>query len=507
MKIKPLSRALLLLSLTPQLISPVNPANLTGDTGAILTDVHNKVDKRQKIDWERQVWGDIEPGKLGDLLSEGTQVGTGNRSWAQISWPQVTTRIWEESVIAIAPNKRIVHLLDGEMLFNLDKNHKVGDKCEVWTKLLSARVHGTTFIVQSTADFSRVTVLEGNLDVTNRLDKSVVNIGPGVVYEVRTGAAPPATWVKPESSPFENQQSNLRGLQFDRPQFGGNQFQPRSSSGFQSNTPKTAYDYNPSNRAPGQLKYSEQEIQAKADEMSRANPSKRQYILQMLRQKNIEETAKEDRYIAMRQQQQEQQQFQKQQLQEQYQQKQFMAQQNQFKPGFKPGLQDKGLRDYQTSLPFIDTSEFAPIKTEQTKKTSSSGETSKFPKKSHFVQDISSHAVPPISLFRTASSATNLYLADVNQIWKHQLIHGYSKKLGSLDLVQKDLFSLPEICRQQAYFSRNSDFISKRNEVISSSAHVLQAPGDKVQQVGREMANSLTLPGQTPATKQGKEAG
>src|SRR3990167_4350134 len=118
------------------------------------------------------------------------QVGTAAHSWAQISWPSVTTRSWENSVVAISPGKRLVYLLNGQMLFQLNNDRPAKTDYIILTKLLQARVHGTTVMIQAMGDFSRIAVMEGVVDVTNRLDNSVVSIKPGVVYEVRTGRAP-----------------------------------------------------------------------------------------------------------------------------------------------------------------------------------------------------------------------------------------------------------------------------------------------------------------------------
>lgn len=57
-------------------------------------------------------------------MYERMQLGTKNSSWARVSWPHVTTRAWADSVFAIAPNQRLVLLMNGEMLFNLSKHRK-----------------------------------------------------------------------------------------------------------------------------------------------------------------------------------------------------------------------------------------------------------------------------------------------------------------------------------------------------------------------------------------------
>lgn len=154
-------------------------------TSATLVEARGDVFKRGFIDWNREQWEDPSPAKKGDRLNEGMQLGTGDKSWAQLSWRNVTARAWANSIYAVAPNQRLVYLLGGEMLYHLDKHRKDKSPYYVWTKLVQARVRGTTILFQNTADSTRVTVLEGCVDVLNRTDRSVVRITPGVVYEVK----------------------------------------------------------------------------------------------------------------------------------------------------------------------------------------------------------------------------------------------------------------------------------------------------------------------------------
>ena len=171
---------LLLYSPSYATTSPMNPGTI-----ARLSEGHGTIFKRAFIDWTKETWGEPVSAKIGDELYEGMQLGTGDKSWAQISWPNVTTRAWSNTVVAVAPNQRIVYLMGGEMLFNLKKDRKDKGDYVVWTKVLQARIRGTTVLVQSTALFSRLCVLEGIVDVMNRLDHSVVRVTPGVVFEIR----------------------------------------------------------------------------------------------------------------------------------------------------------------------------------------------------------------------------------------------------------------------------------------------------------------------------------
>lgn len=150
----------------------------------LLTEAQGSVYKRGFVDWEREVWSDPVPAHQGDLLYEGMQLGTGAHSSAQVTWPKVTTRVWSNSVYAIAPNQRLVYLLGGEMLYQLDKKRKKKSEYYVWTKLIQARMRGTTVLFQSSGNTTRMTVLEGCAEVLNRLDRSVIRVKPGVVVEV-----------------------------------------------------------------------------------------------------------------------------------------------------------------------------------------------------------------------------------------------------------------------------------------------------------------------------------
>jgi hypothetical protein len=154
-------------------------------TMATLTAKHGEVFKRDFKDWNREEWGEPETANVTDQLREGMQIGTGSDSWAEVTWPSVKTRAWANTVFAVAPAKRLVYLTGGEMLFRLDKNRKDKDPYYIWTKVLQARIRGTTVLVQTKGNKSRITVMEGKIDVYNRLDHSSVTLTPGTVLEVK----------------------------------------------------------------------------------------------------------------------------------------------------------------------------------------------------------------------------------------------------------------------------------------------------------------------------------
>jgi len=151
---------------------------------ARLTEAHGDVHKRAFSDWTRESMSEPSPAAIGEVLHEGMQIGTGDRSWAQLSWRHLSARAWANSIYSIAPNQRLVYLVGGEMLYQLDKNRKDKSAYYVWTNLLQARIRGTTVLFQATKETSRITVLEGTVEVLNKVDRSVVTLSPGVVYEI-----------------------------------------------------------------------------------------------------------------------------------------------------------------------------------------------------------------------------------------------------------------------------------------------------------------------------------
>lgn len=193
------------------------PPAVDDKRAVILTEVHGNVFKRGFIDFIRQIFGDPTPAKLNDKLHDGTQVGTGSDSWAQLTWPEVIARTWANTVVQIMPNKRIVYLADGEMLFRLKKDSDASSDYSIWTKVLQTRVRGTSLILQRTPNVTRLTVLEGHVEVKNLIDQSELALGPGAVYEVRT----------PFEKPKENKNEDGTKKPVEQTQWDEN-FQPVS---------------------------------------------------------------------------------------------------------------------------------------------------------------------------------------------------------------------------------------------------------------------------------------
>lgn len=181
---------------------------------AKLTEAHGSIFKRGFIDWTKETWANPEPASVGDALHEGMQIGTGDKSWAQVTWPNVTTRAWSNTVFAIAPNQKLVYLIGGEMLFNLKKERKDKSAYLIWTKTLQARIRGTTVLVQALPTSSRITVLEGVIDVMNRIDHSLIRLTPGCVLEVKTPEESPQDMKigKPEGKKISSNKSSPRAI-------------------------------------------------------------------------------------------------------------------------------------------------------------------------------------------------------------------------------------------------------------------------------------------------------
>lgn len=179
------------------------PAVAEQQATAELSEVQGQVFKRL-FDLLSFVLGSPIKASLKDKLTDGSQVGTGSNSWSEISWPEVVTRQWANTVVKVLPGKRTVFLANGDMLFRLKKEGTSSDY-NVWTKVLQARIRGTTVLFQRTSEVTRVCVVEGRISVKNLIDGSEVSLGPGAVYEVLTpgGQGKPENDEMPWASPTE----------------------------------------------------------------------------------------------------------------------------------------------------------------------------------------------------------------------------------------------------------------------------------------------------------------
>ncbi|MBY0550875.1 MAG: FecR family protein [Candidatus Obscuribacterales bacterium] len=164
---------------------PVGDTASIPSNSALLKQAVGSVMRAEMIDESKQLLGEAMPAKVNDLLSEGSVIGTGARSWAELKWTSVTSRIWQNSVVQIRPSKRSVYLQEGGLTFNLKKDRPDKAPYDIRTKVLQARIHGTTVQVLAHGNVEKISVLEGNIDVRNLQNGSVVHLTPGVVYEVQ----------------------------------------------------------------------------------------------------------------------------------------------------------------------------------------------------------------------------------------------------------------------------------------------------------------------------------
>lgn len=166
------------LEVTPESVSvPENSATLTEAKGTVL--------KSEVADWTQTInRTDMQPAHIGDKLHEGMQVATAEKSYAQLQWKDVTARAWANSVYSLAPNRRLVYLQSGQLIFCLDKHRKDKREYFLQTNLVQARIRGTTVFCQTDGKKTQISVLEGTIDVLDRRDKSVVRLTPGVIYEI-----------------------------------------------------------------------------------------------------------------------------------------------------------------------------------------------------------------------------------------------------------------------------------------------------------------------------------
>ncbi len=167
---------------------------LSSDYGQA-TLVKGVVSKSQPTDAARTAYGEFVEVKNTDKLPEGTLVKTGDRSSISIDWMVNAkkvgiTRLWQNSLATVSTKTRLVHLQKGELFHN-----KGTDRADhiLETKLLQARIHGTTVHLKVTQEgdkeIARIYVLETQspkpVEVVNRLNGSRVNLRPGIVLEIR----------------------------------------------------------------------------------------------------------------------------------------------------------------------------------------------------------------------------------------------------------------------------------------------------------------------------------
>ena len=168
-----------------------NDNEFLNSTFAKATQVAGLVTKSEPSDQTRSSYGDFLPCHVGDKLPESTLVQTGKSSSAEVRWVNNgkdvgVTRLWPLSLATITSKSRLVFLQKG-IVIHQRKNDSTDHVIE--TKLLQARVHGTTVRVWSDENSDKILVTETDskkgVEVYNKINKSRIMLQPGIVLEVR----------------------------------------------------------------------------------------------------------------------------------------------------------------------------------------------------------------------------------------------------------------------------------------------------------------------------------
>ncbi|MBX9571762.1 MAG: hypothetical protein K2X77_22915 [Candidatus Obscuribacterales bacterium] len=185
---------------------------LANDYG-LAKEVIGDVSKSQPTDDSRAAYGEFKAVKNLEKLPEGTLVKTGNKSQVSIEWMANAkriglTRLWANTVATVSTKTKLVYLQKGEIHHN--KIETTGTDHVIETKLLQARIHGTTCHVtvefQGDKEIHRIAVSELGgrraVEVLNRLNGSRVNLRPGIVLEIRgVITSPPPVSSLPSAAP------------------------------------------------------------------------------------------------------------------------------------------------------------------------------------------------------------------------------------------------------------------------------------------------------------------
>ncbi len=162
-----------------------NSASADTSSEPKITELTGVVYKRGFAEGEKGHWADPSPAAMGDTICDGMQLGSGIDSTAEVVWDNITLRSRGNTLYTLLPSQQVIYLIGGEVLFNHDRNSKNEDDYTFWTSNLQVTAKGTTFLLTEGKDGSRVAVLEGIVEIVNRLDDSIVTLKPGMVYEAK----------------------------------------------------------------------------------------------------------------------------------------------------------------------------------------------------------------------------------------------------------------------------------------------------------------------------------
>ena len=183
---------------------------LSNDYG-LARETRGEVTKSLPKDEAKTAYGEFLAVKNAEKLSEGTLVKTGDRSSVSIDWMHNAksiglTRLWANTIATVSTKTKLVHLQRGELHHN--KIEQKGSDHVIETKLLQARIHGTTVHMwveqRGDQEIHRIVVSEMGgpkpVEVLNRINGSRVVLRPGIVLEIRGAIQPPPPQPVPVSS-------------------------------------------------------------------------------------------------------------------------------------------------------------------------------------------------------------------------------------------------------------------------------------------------------------------
>ncbi|MBX3154102.1 FecR domain-containing protein [Candidatus Obscuribacterales bacterium] len=149
--------------------------------GGTLTFAEGQVFKRGFSDDEHTQWAAPVPAAQGDFIDDGMQIGTGKDSFSEAKFDNITLRSAPNTVYTVSPKQNLIYVVGGKFLFNHDR--KAGDSdYTIWTEHAQVVAKGTTLLFDQGINGTRVSVLEGVAEITNRLDQSVLRLTPGMSY-------------------------------------------------------------------------------------------------------------------------------------------------------------------------------------------------------------------------------------------------------------------------------------------------------------------------------------
>lgn len=146
-----------------------------------LTFAEGQVYKRGFSDDAHTQWAAPVLASKGDFIDDGMQIGTGKDSFSEAKFDNITLRSAPNTVYTVSPKQNLIYVVGGKFLFNHDR--KAGDSdYTIWTEHAQVVAKGTTLLFDQGGNGTRVSVLEGIAEITNRLDRSVLQLTPGMSY-------------------------------------------------------------------------------------------------------------------------------------------------------------------------------------------------------------------------------------------------------------------------------------------------------------------------------------